>query len=195
MARAPSWAMRSSSTRSAKSRKPSSRPSRGAVPECGRQAGGCPAGLGSAHRVGQVDLPADGGIVQISHHREVVGRLQGETPASRPLRAALSRAAASAVAATRPAPPGRRLGARRRWSNPARSPPNLVVSWVSSTSISSSRFLPAGVQVGAVAAEIVHGLRQEAPPLARQAAPSGVAAYALIPSTALPEGECPSGTR
>jgi hypothetical protein len=45
---------------------------------------------------------------------------------------------------------------------------NLVVSWVSSTSISSSRFLPAGVQVGAVAAEIVDGLVQEAPPGARE---------------------------
>ncbi len=145
-------------------------PSRGAIPECGRAAGGCRARARWRGRVGFVELAADGGVVQVGHHREVVGRLQGEAPAGLALCARRCARADSSGAGRQAGQVGfgsvitssKALVESRTFSE------NLVVRRVSSTSISSSCFLPAGSRSAPWRRKRVHGLVQKAPPLAGQ---------------------------
>ena len=118
--------------------------------------------------MGPVDLPADGGIVEIRHHREVIGRLQGETPAFAPF--------AHGALAGRGERAGRQPGQCRLagdqklegvggiqhvFRKSGGEPGQLDVDFF-------QPLLAGGVQVGAVAAEIVHGFREKAAPLARE---------------------------
>ena len=138
------------------------------IEDAGDQRAVVPFGRRPAHRVGQVDLAADGGIVEISHHREVIGRLQGETPAL----PAFARGALARRGERGGRQPGQlRLvgdqdlegvgGIQHVLRKLGGEPGQLDVDLF-------QPLLARSVQVGAVTAEIVHGFGQEALPLARE---------------------------
>ncbi len=145
MARSPLCAMRSCSTKSAKSAKPEQpRLFAAQFQNARRSAGGCRAPARSrALRKRAIHLLANRAVVQIGHHRDVAGRLQGKAPALHASSTSALCRAASIALGGRPASfassvitSSNALVESRTFSE------NFVVSFVSSTSISASRFLP-----------------------------------------------------